>query len=198
VREIYGWPDDDEVCAALTFLAVAGAGAARAELCTTQSQMKPAERDALAAAARTLAQKVQANDADGLKTLTISEYASNFGGIAYAVTKRLGEGQGGTPVVEQIYLLDATMLKKQPDGSTPDAQFFCSLNRRPWRRTRHPQSSAGQIRLREVDIHGAPAPYRLSSWSGKMQTVAARGLLSAAPGPPPDTTDSGTGRRPAT
>ena len=37
--------------------------------------------------------------------------------------------KGGTPVVEQVYLLDGTQLKRAADGSVPDAQFFCSLNK---------------------------------------------------------------------
>jgi hypothetical protein len=136
---------------------------AHAELCTTQSQMKPAERDALATAARTLAQKVQANDADGIKTLTVSEYASNFGGIVYAVSNASTKVKGGTPVVEQVYLLDATMLKKQPDGSTPDAQFFCSLNRSPMETDFViPNLPPGRYAFAMVDIKGTPAPYRLS------------------------------------
>ncbi len=37
--------------------------------------------------------------------------------------------RGGTVTVEQVYLLDATQLKRGADGSMPDAQFFCSLNK---------------------------------------------------------------------
>ena len=39
--------------------------------------------------------------------------------------------KGGTPVVEQVYLLDGTTVKRGADGSLPDAQFFCSLNKSP-------------------------------------------------------------------
>ena len=38
-----------------------------AEVCTTQSQMTAADRDALAAAGRSLTAKVQANDVSGLQ-----------------------------------------------------------------------------------------------------------------------------------
>jgi hypothetical protein len=31
--------------------------------------------------------------------------------------------------VDQVYLLDASTLKRNPDGSASDAEFFCSLNR---------------------------------------------------------------------
>ena len=68
-------------------IGVAGGGSVwwlvlpRSEVCTTQSQMTAADRDALAAAARSLAAKVQANDVAGLKAPTVAEYAKDFGGI---------------------------------------------------------------------------------------------------------------------
>ena len=45
--------------------AMLAAGGASAEVCTTQSQMTPADRDGLAAAGRSLGAKVQANDVSG-------------------------------------------------------------------------------------------------------------------------------------
>jgi len=107
------------------------AGRAGAETCTTQSQMTTADRDALAGVARSLAAKVEANDQDGIKAQTVSEYAQNFGGIGYAVGNTSAKIKGGALVVEQIYLLDGTTIKKLADGTTPDAQFFCSLNKTP-------------------------------------------------------------------
>lgn len=148
---------------ALTLLAVAGTNPAHAEICTTQSQMKPSERDALAAAARTLAEKVQANDANGIKTLTVSEYASDFGGIANAVSNASLRTKGATPTVEQVYLLDGTMLKKQADGSMVDAQFFCSLNRTAQETDFViPNLPPGKYGFALVNLPGAPTPYRLS------------------------------------
>ncbi len=105
------------------------AGACGAEVCTTQSQMKAADRDGLAAAALGLAAKVEANDANGLRSLTVAEYAKDFGGIGSVVAAAAEQVKGGTPVVEQVYLLDATALKRGADGSVPDAQFFCALNK---------------------------------------------------------------------
>jgi hypothetical protein len=105
------------------------AGVASAEVCTTQSQMTAADRDALAAAARSLAAKVQANDVSGLRAETVAEYAKDFNGIGGVVGSTSGKVKGGTPIVEQVYLLDGTQLKRGADGSAPDAQFFCSLNK---------------------------------------------------------------------
>jgi len=105
------------------------AAVASAEVCTTQSQMTAADRDALAAAARSLAAKVQANDVSGLQAATASEYAKDFSGIGAVVGSTAAKVKDGTLVVEQVYLLDATQLKRGADGSLPDAQFFCSLNK---------------------------------------------------------------------
>jgi hypothetical protein len=105
------------------------AEAAGAEVCTTQSQMAAADRDALAAAAQGLAAKVQANDVNGLRAATVAEYAKDFSGIGDVVGSTAAQLKGGTPLVEQVYLLDATQLKRGADGSAPEAQFFCSLNK---------------------------------------------------------------------
>ncbi len=100
----------------------------RAETCTTQSALTPADRDNLATAARSLALKVQANDAAGLRTSSVPDVAKDFGALQYMVALNAPKLAGDTPTVEQVYLLDATNLKKNADGSSPDAQFFCSLN----------------------------------------------------------------------
>ncbi len=104
------------------------AGVASAEVCTTQSAMTATDRDALAAAARGLAAKVQAGDASGLRAATVAEYAKDFGGIENVVSSTAPKLKGGALAVEQVYLLDGTQLKRGADGSAPDAQFFCSLN----------------------------------------------------------------------
>jgi hypothetical protein len=100
-----------------------------AEVCTTQSQMTAADRDALSAAGRSLTAKVQANDVSGLQASTAAEYAKDFTGIGPVVGSTSAKVKGGTPVVEQVYLLDGAQLKRAADGTVPDAQFFCSLNK---------------------------------------------------------------------
>ena len=103
--------------------------AAGAEICVTQSQMAPPDRDALVRAAMELATKVQANDTAGLRAMTVPEYAKDFGGVAYVVANTAPKLKGGSLTVEQVYLLDASQLKRTADGTAPDAQFFCSLNK---------------------------------------------------------------------
>jgi hypothetical protein len=104
-------------------------GVAGAEVCTTQSQMTAADRDSLAAAARDLAAKVQADDVKGLQAATVAEYAKDFSGIGDVVGATAAKLKGGALAVDQVYLLDSTQLKRNADGSAPEAQFFCSLNK---------------------------------------------------------------------
>ena len=104
-------------------------GIVSAETCTTQSQMTVADRDALVATARSLAAKVQANDVSGLQAATAPEYAKDFSGIGTVVGSTAVKVKDGTLSVEQVYLLDGTQLKRGADGTLPDAQFFCSLNK---------------------------------------------------------------------
>jgi hypothetical protein len=138
-------------------------GVVRAETCITQSAMTATERDALAAAARSLAAKVQAGDAAGLRTATVAEYAKDFSGIGDIVASTAPKLKGGTLTVEQVYVLDASQLKRAADGSASDAQFFCSLN--------HSEAEAdflipglipGRYGFAIVDVTNTPAPWRLS------------------------------------
>jgi hypothetical protein len=102
---------------------------ARAETCTPQSGLTPADRDGLADAARNLAAMIQTNNAAGLRGAVVAEVAKDFNALQYLVGTTSPKLAGGTAAVEQVYLLDATNLKRNADGSAPDAQFFCSLNR---------------------------------------------------------------------
>ena len=113
----------------LALALLAATAAAHAETCTTQSEIPPAQRDVIASTARSLATRVIANDAAGLRAQSVAELAKDFGALQYLVGVTAPKIAGGFPEVEQVYLLDATNLKRNADGSAPDAQFFCSLNR---------------------------------------------------------------------
>jgi hypothetical protein len=102
-----------------------------AETCVTQSAMQPADRDALAAAARALALKVQAGDDAGVRSSTIAEFAKDFGGIANAVQDAAPHLKGEAATVDQVYVLDASTNKRNADGSAPEASFYCNLNKTP-------------------------------------------------------------------
>jgi hypothetical protein len=99
------------------------------ETCTTQSAMTAADRGAIADAARSLAEMVKANDAAGLRAASVAEMAKDFGGLQYLLGTTSPKLAGATLSVDQVYLLDATMLKPNADGTPVEGQFFCSLNR---------------------------------------------------------------------
>ena len=139
------------------------AGVGSAEVCTTQSQMQGADRDALVAAARSLAAKVEANDVSGLQAATAVEYAKDFSGIGTVVGSTSLKVKGGTPIVEQVYLLDGTQLKRGADGSLPEAQFFCSLNKSVAEADFMISGLApGRYGFAIVDIADLDSPWRMS------------------------------------
>lgn len=134
-----------------------------AEVCTTQSRMTPADRDALAARARQLAAMVQANDVNGLHAATAPEYAKDFGGLGNVVAGVAPRLKDGTIVVEQVYLLDASELKRTADGSLPPAQFYCSLNQSPAEADfLIPGMDPGKYAFAIVESESATSPWRLS------------------------------------
>jgi hypothetical protein len=104
---------------------------ASAETCTTQSEMASGDRDRLAAAGLALAQKIQANDVDGLRGLALPEYDKDPGPMTHLVAGLAPKLAGASLVVEQVYLLDASGLRGGIDGKPADAEFFCTLNKSP-------------------------------------------------------------------
>ena len=71
--------------ATVTLAFVLAASSVGAETCTTQSALSAADRTNLADAARALAAKVQANEADSLRASATDELAKNFGALQYLV-----------------------------------------------------------------------------------------------------------------
>jgi hypothetical protein len=104
-------------------------GLAWAEVCTTQAMMTATDRDALAGAATGLATQVQAGDVAGLRGATDVDLSKDFSGIENVVGTTAPKLKGATLTVDQVYLLDGSQLKRGADGSAPDAQFFCTLNK---------------------------------------------------------------------
>jgi hypothetical protein len=104
-------------------------GSSFAEVCVTQSQMQPTERAALIDATQTLAFQVQANDSAGVQKATIDEFAKNFSAMARSISVTAPRLVGSTAEIEQVYILDATSNKAKADGSMPDGDFVCTLNK---------------------------------------------------------------------
>lgn len=147
---------------ALLAAAMATPGAV-AETCTTQSQMTAADRDGLSSAAHGLAAMVQAGDVAGLRAATVAEYARDFGGIGDVVGAVAPKIKGGTIAVEQVYLLDGSALKRGADGSLPDAQFFCTLNKSVAEADfLIPGLDTGKYGFAIVEVRSATSPWRLS------------------------------------
>jgi len=147
---------------ALLFAALRSS-ALHAETCTTQSQMKPAQRDSIAATARHLAALIQANDQAGLRQQTLPEYTRDFSGMSSLVAGTAPHLAGASLLVEQVYLLDASNLKTLGDGTNQDAQFFCSLNKSPAEANfLIPALPPGVYAFVMVAAEGIKAPWRLS------------------------------------
>jgi hypothetical protein len=130
---------------------------AQAQTCTTQSQMQPADRTAVAAAALKLAQSIQADAASAVQGGTVPEYASNFASVAEAIASTAPHLKSGRPEVEQVYLLDASSQK-----SPADTQFYCTLNHSQAEADFSiPQLPPGRYAFAMVRFEEA-SPYRLS------------------------------------
>jgi len=94
---------------------------AHAATCSTQSQMPLQQRDALANEARAMIALAQQGNITGLRARTLPAIAADFDGIAASVTALSPLMQNSTITVEDLYLLDASMV--QP--GTERTQFFC-------------------------------------------------------------------------
>jgi len=125
--------------------------------------MTATDRDALVEAVRGLAEKIQTGDADGVHAATVPEYAKDFGAIQGAVMSTSAKLKGATLIVDQVYLLDGSDLKRTADGSAPNSEFLCSLN--------HtiaeadfliPSLPPGKYGFGIVEAQGGAAPWRLS------------------------------------
>ncbi len=134
-----------------------------AETCITQSALSPVERSTLADTARSLALAVQANDVPTLRSFASGDLQKNFGALQYLVAVTSPKLAGGVPQVEQLYVLDATNLKPNPDGSLPEAQFFCNLNKSPNEAQFAIAGLApGRYSFAVVTVAARPAPWHLS------------------------------------
>jgi hypothetical protein len=165
--------------ALLAFALLAAAPILRAETCTTQSALDQPDRDGLADSARTFATLVQSNDTARLRASSVAEVVKDFNGLQYLVASTAPKLAGGVIAVEQVYLLDATSLKRNPDGSASDAQFFCSLNRSTMEaQFTIPALPPGMYGFAMVTVAPPPGATRPEPWR---LSFLLRRLLSQAP-----------------
>ncbi len=138
-------------------------GLVQAEVCTTQSQMAATDRDALAARAKELAAMVQDGNVSDLQAALVPEYAKDFGSLPDVVNGVTPKLKGGAIVVEQVYLLDDSDAKHNANGSQPEAQFYCSLNKSPAEADFSiPGLDTGKYAFVITEVQNATSPWRLS------------------------------------
>lgn len=127
--------------------------------CTTQAEMTSPARTAVAAAARSIAQKVEANDVNGVKAATVASVAANFGGIASAIQNLSPIIAGATLNVVSIYDLNAT----DAAAGQADVQFFCGVAANAAHVTFDiPQLPPGHYAFAAVEASGIKSPQRVA------------------------------------
>jgi len=93
----------------------------RAASCTTQAELLPQDRDALASIGGRLAVAVVGQDYAALQAALLPAEASEWDGIHDAVERDAPVVKGGQVQMRNLYVLDASTLT-----ATADTQFFCS------------------------------------------------------------------------
>jgi hypothetical protein len=139
--------------------------------CTTQSQMTPAERGALAASVMRLAGYAIAGDTAALKAGTLGSVAAQFDGIAATVDGIAPGLKGAVLSIENLYLLHAGDLKAGDD----EADFFCSVPGSQLLVTLAiPQLPAGEYALALVHANGVAKPEQVGMILARDQGKAAQ------------------------
>lgn len=143
----------------LAAICLFGAGNAFAVSCTTQAEMKGPERDAMVSVAKSIAGKVQAGDADGVKAMTIPGVASRFNGIASSIQKLTPDLKGATLNVTSVYDLQASDAQPGEDA----VQFFCGVAANDLHVIFNiPGLPAGHFGFAIVEASGVKNPQRIS------------------------------------
>ena len=89
--------------------------------CTTQAEMTPTDRDALAAAGQRLGLAVINQDQNTLQASLLPSVAKDWDGIRDAIAQGAPDLKGGQLQLRNLYLMDASSLQ-----AAEDIQFFCS------------------------------------------------------------------------
>jgi hypothetical protein len=147
-------------CAAALTLAPARA---HAIACTTQAEMKSADREAIVAAATSIAGKVQLGDTAAVRASTIPSVAASFDGIASSVLALSPVLSGATLAVTSVYDLNAADAKPPQPGSDESVEFFCGqAANAPHVTFTIPQLPPGHYAFAVVEATGVKSPQRLS------------------------------------
>jgi hypothetical protein len=95
--------------------------ASRAASCSTQAELVPQDRSALAAAGGQLSEAIEQQNYAALQAALLPAEAAEWSGIRGAVETAAPLVKGGRVELRNLYLLDATSLTVPSD-----TQFFCS------------------------------------------------------------------------
>jgi hypothetical protein len=128
---------------------------ANAASCKTQSQMTPAQRDALSNVAREMIGEVQRGDVQALRARTIPAVAAEFSGIADSVSTLAPVVQLATITIDSLYELDASA---EPAG-VARTDFYCGTPVVVLNFTNLP---SGNYALVIVHATGVPKPQQIS------------------------------------
>ena len=138
---------------------LACASQAHAVSCTTQAEMKEPARTAIMTAARSIAQKTQANDVNGVRAATIASVAGNFGGIANAIQNLAPLLTGAALNVASVYDLNAS----DAAAGQEEVQFFCGVAANAAHVTFNiPQLPPGHYAFATVEASGVKSPQRIA------------------------------------
>lgn len=138
----------------LAFLSLLSRSAYSAS-CITQSQMTPAQRDALSNAAHTLLVDIQAGNVQALRSLASPSIAAQFQGLVGSVSHLQPLVKSAAITVDEIYLLDAT---DESPGQTA-TEFYCGS---PVVSLNFTGLPAGNYALAIVHATGVPHPEQIA------------------------------------
>ena len=116
-----GWTGRIWAVAAVALLVAIGPLTGYAANCTTQAEMLPQDRDALAAIGQRLSMAVLGQDDAALQAALLPAEAPDWEGIREAIEVGAPLVKGGQVQLRSLYILDASTLK-----AAADTQFFCS------------------------------------------------------------------------
>ncbi len=128
---------------------------ANAASCTTQSQMTPAQREALSNAAHTIVADVQSGDMQGVRAMAAPAVAADFQGMTGSISHLEPLVKSAAITVDELYLLDAT---GNPSNTT-GMDFFCGS---PVVALSFTGLPAGTYALAIVHATGVPKPQQIS------------------------------------
>ena len=128
---------------------------AYAASCTTQSQMTPAQRDALTSTAKNALTQIQSGNVQGLQQLTLPSIAANISGLTNTVQHLQPLVHTASITVDNLYLLDAT---DSPAGA-PQTDFFCGS---PVVMFNIPNLPPGMYAITILHATGVPQPQQVS------------------------------------